>query len=188
MRKLVTLLIMSMLLTLPLAGCEDFTEAPVVTSGYYDSMSEEDAMVRRAADQAVMEQYGLTDLSFFEIAIFKDDGLYESKYLVNYTLKIRDYESSERYSVYLAEDFTAIHFDSSNPGLYSRYLEYVTEEAVEAADAKLKERTKGYSDPFYSLGVDVYGNLCLSCEVCIRPVPTEAYHHLFITEIICPKP
>ncbi len=186
MRKLAALLIMAMLLALPLAGCDmDIVSTPGTTlSGHespsidYDAMSEEDAKVRRVADQAVMKEYGLTDLSIFKISVSD----YESEYRVRYWLKIQNFSSDERYSVDLSKDCAVVNIKCENRGVYSRYLECATEELVKAAEekieAKIKESTKGDDyDPRYHLCIDDEGNLLLTCEAIVNfsTVVTNGY-------------
>lgn len=191
------------LLALSLAGCDttDTVSEPEVseTTGYtvdYDAMSEEDARVRRVSDQVVREEYGFADLSVFEIKVTKYE--WDGSYSVNYTLKIQNYTSGEYYVVKLTEDCKVERsYGSAHQGDYSRYLEAATEEAVKAAEERLKESTRDYDDSgYYYLSIDDDDNLCLSAEIIVHLDPSEYegrddmldHRHVFFTEIICPAP
>lgn len=203
MRKISALFCMLVLLTLSLVGCAESVAGESVGSVNYNAMSEEDARIRRIADAAVAEEFGITDFSDYGINIdyqYKDYGIYH----VEYTLRIHDYCTKESVTVKISSDFEVENVHGNYFGQYSRYLKNATEEAVRQAEEKLDEQVKFYEENSgYYLSIDNEGYLCLNCEaITHRAPPAPAvdgnpdgeetayidHEHLFFSERICPKP
>ena len=157
--------------------------------------TESDEELRQVTAQVLTEKYGV-NLSPYTSRITRyDDGDAH----VCYTFGIYGYTS-------MPGDITAyFHADGTLYSIYNyseditKYLPYITEEAVQAAVAKLEQQASAYEDvnPYY-YQIDQEGYLCLGVEIIVEYEPTQTdsqgnlihgcgydHDHIFLRERIC---
>ncbi|MBQ8382411.1 MAG: hypothetical protein IJX47_04305 [Clostridia bacterium] len=178
------------------------SDGGVVFSGLYlanprEVNPEMQAKIRAVTDPLVRETYGVTDWSTYRIQIDYAENL--DQYSVDYDLEICGYHTYESISIYLTPALTVVRHNSPNAGKYSCYLKNATEEAVSAAEDRLRAKIgdqEGGSG-FY-LQIDQEGYLCLAVEFIVSIDPPEPdengyavggcgydHKHVFYTERIC---
>lgn len=181
-RKFLTVFL-CVLLVFIITGCKNSDALTPVNKNWndYSSLSEKEAEIRKTADSAVMEKFSLDDLSYFDIEYISHTST------VNYTLMFGKYETEESYNVTF-KDNGGYEVKDANGGMYSCYLGYVTDEAIEKAEKNLTKQTEEYEQkliPHFYLSVDTEGYLCLTNEVIIKS--ENDHQHKFLTERICKK-
>ena len=137
-------------------------EAPKVTPSGNSSPEDE---LRLIADQVIKEQYGITDLSCFEINI---DHYKNGKATVSYELYIHGYPTNGELWVKFDANgqFSSVQ-DVNDFGMYVKYLPNATPEAVQAAVKQLDAMVRSHAHPDYYFNIDLDGYLCLGTEVII---------------------
>ncbi len=153
--------------------------------------------IRDAADRVVKSQFGITDLSPYDVRVHCTVD--KDRYIIYYDLEICGYSTYESITVSLSPQLEYISGYQSNDGEYSCFLKNATEEAVRAAEERLRAKTDGMSggSGFY-LQVDQEGYLCLAVEYIVDIDPPKLdedgneiggcgydHDHVFYTERIC---
>lgn len=161
------------------------------------SLSPDDATIRAVADAAVMEEYGLDDVSNFEIEVRYPK---EGQPYIHYELRILGYDARDYIDVTMAND-GSVEEISGNYGDYSVFVDHVTKFDLLRAKLGLWWQTRKYWDEephYYLLIVD--GELHLCVEIIadiVPPITTEDgessgcglnHEHLFFGERLCAAP
>ena len=151
-----------------------------------DDIPEYFRLHREVADKAIMSEFGITDLSPYEIEVSAVKG----GHCVHYVLFLGGYRSNESYYVNLTPE-KEVESIIGEYGQYAKYLGNATEEAFAVAKEKLAAQIEGLqSDKSgYYLSIDSEGYLCLSVEIIVdldEPDENGMDHkHLFFQERIC---
>ena len=156
----------------------------------YDAMPKEEATVRRAADKALLQEYGFDGVYHCEVKLDKYPA--KESYTVRYTFKPFGYTAYENYTVYVGFDGTVQDVNGSNVGEYSCFWPELTESQVKNAAKKLDKQLENYtSHDIYRFSVAKDGSLQLSCEVIthdVEPSSSIDHKHLMFHEKVCDKP
>lgn len=152
----------------------------------------DEAKIRQAGDKIVKSQYGISDLSAYQLRI--DEHADGSKYHLQYELYIGKYRTNEEIWIELSTTLQCLRVSYLNQGDYSRFLKNATPQAVSAAEDRLRAKIgdqEGGSG-FY-LQINQEGFLCLAAEFIVPVDPSEQdemagcidHKHVFYTERIC---
>lgn len=163
------------------------TYTPTYEMQAKEVLTKEEKELRDVADEAVMEEYGITDLSPYHTWIYVHERATE----VMYTLCIHGYDTHEKYWVSFTPGTKEVEGVDGAYGEYACFLGVATEKAVREAEEKLQEK----GDGAYWLSIDEDGYLCLNLEVIrhlekdeMSGILGEDHEHLFFKERICKKP
>lgn len=135
-------------------------EAPKVTPSGNTSSDDE---LRQIGDAVLKEQYGITDLDNFKINISHNSN---GRASIRYELFIHGYDTNRWVFISFKADGT-VNSISGDVSKYSKYLPYVTAEAVQAAAQKLDAMVGNHPHPEYCYSIDQEGYLCLGTEVIV---------------------
>ena len=182
-KRIFTLLMMILVCVLAVGCSEEYTVD-------YDAMPEEEATVRKAADKALLQEYGFDGVYHCEVKLDKYPA--KEHYMVRYKLTPFGHNTPEHYTVYVGFDGTVQDVSGSNVGEYSYFLPELTESKVKNAAKKLDKQVEKYTNhDIYYFSVAKDGSLQLSCEVItydVAPDNLTAHKHLMFYEKVCDKP
>ncbi len=153
-----------------------------------DSIPEHRRPIRKLADKALMDKFGITDFSPYKIDMRQPYG---EGYRVKYNLYIGGYNTYESYTVHLTAENDAVREITGEYGKYAKYLKTVTADAIAEAEDRLMQTLSSYENhrDHLFLSIDEEGYLCLSAEVIVEFETTDPtgmdHEHLFFSERIC---
>jgi hypothetical protein len=144
--------------------------------------------IKVITDQAMKEQYGITDLSHYKFKAYQTNL---KVYRVTYDLYIQGYHTYEVYSFILTPEGMLEHTSASGRGEYSRYLGGATEERMAAAVADIEKKASAYDEQGpYWLEIDSEGYLCLCLELIVdipynENIACGDHKHVFFRSRVC---
>lgn len=148
--------------------------------------------IRAVTDPFVKTNYGVTDLSLYDLEM--------STGYVRYNLKIGGYRTNETIYVDLDEQLNITNHRCPDQGKYSCFLKNATEEAIRSAEERMREKCqkRGESGSGFYLQIDQEGYLCLAIEFIVDIDPPRLdedgneiggcgydHDHVFFMERIC---
>ena len=150
------------------------------------SVSKWDQRLLDISNAALLEEFGITDLSMYRININEHNAADKT---ITYTLYLYGYRTTETYVVHLDTDNTVTKIDE-NYGQCSVFLDNVTLQMVIDAENKLNKQLKkldSETDTYLIfITVDSEGWLCFETEVIVHKEDGNFDHeHKIVTERIC---